>query len=133
MVDEDASSVPVKAILLAGLFMQAAPAEVPLTLGQFLAHWDAANKAGVMVRMSPDARAAMRAMQRGTMRYRVMVETDKAVGRPPRSCPPPPGTAKLSTDDVVPQLKALPAADHAKPFEEALMPILERLYPCPAG
>lgn len=111
---------------------QTAPAEEPMTLGQFLAQWDEAQKAGVMARMSPDTHAAMRAIQRGTMRYRVLVETDKELGRPPRSCPPPLGTGKLNTNDIIPKLKALPAADHAKPFEEALIPILHSLYPCPA-
>ena len=112
---------------------QTAPAETPMTLGQFLTHWDEAQKAGVMAKMSPDTRAAMRAIQRGAMRYRVMVETDKEMGRPPRSCPPPIGTAKLSSQDIIPKLKALPKADHAKPFEDVLIPILYDLYPCPPG
>lgn len=115
----------------ASLLPPAAP-EQPMTVGQFLAHWEEAQKAGPMARMSPDTRAATRAIGRGAARYRQMIDTDNAAGRPPRSCPPPRGTAKLSSNDVVPKLKALPVSDHAKPFEEALIPVLDSLYPCPA-
>lgn len=107
--------------------------EQPMTVGQFLAHWEEAQKAGPMARMSPDTRAATRAIGRVAGRYRQMIDADNAAGRPPRSCPPPRGTARITSDDVVPKLKALPVSDHAKPFEEALIPVLDSLYPCPAS
>lgn len=119
--------------MAAALFVQGAPAEPPLTLGQFLALWDTGRQAGVMARMSPEARTAARALRDGARRYRARVEADKAAGRPPQSCPPPRGSAQLRSDDVIPKLEALPASDHAKPFETVLIPLLDSLYPCPAA
>lgn len=126
--------MPFRIVAGALALAQAEPAaDAPMTLGQFLTHWEEAQKTGLMIRMSPDARAATRAMQRGTTRYRQMLDADKAAGRPPRSCLPPPGQAELSSDDLIPKLKALPASDHAKPLDEALIPVLDSLYPCPAA
>jgi hypothetical protein len=110
-----------------------AAAEESMTLGQFLMHWDEVQKAGVMARLSPDAGAVTRAVMRGAARYRQMVEADRAAGRSPRSCPPPPDTGKFDSTDVIPRLKALPVNDRAKPFDEALIPILHSLRPCAAS
>lgn len=92
----------------------------------------ALQKKGVMALFSGgEIKALTHEGQAAGNAARAQWKADKDAGRPTRFCPPP-GPAKMASDEYLRRLGAIPQADRAKiDLTEATVRIMAAKFPCP--
>lgn len=113
----------------------AAPATeipVPETVAEFLVQADALIAVGDdQAARSPQADAIRIAIQQAAMAYRASLAEAAQRGVTPASCPPPPGQAQLSLDEITDDFRAFPQANRPMPLPAAFALVMTLRYPCP--
>ena len=112
----------------AGLCLAAsAVAAVPggMSVTQFLAKAHALQAQGAAAARSPDLKLLQTEMVRVAKAYRASPS-----GRPPQSCPPPPGKGHISAPELIGDLNAIPVARRGMSMDAAFTAIMKRRYPC---
>jgi hypothetical protein len=109
--------------LAAGL---AAPASA-MSVAQFLDKANALKAKGMMAMFSSDITLLKNEVMAGSKAWRAQIAPP---GRAPNACPPP-GPQKMSSDDILAMMNAVPPAQRATvSTSEAMTAGLNRRYPC---
>jgi hypothetical protein len=109
-----------------------ATAQAQTTVAEFLAKTEALRTGGAAALQSPEImqlRAETAAMIDD---YRALLAQQKARGETPHSCPPPKGQARLGSNDLIREFRALPAADRGMAIRDAFHAMMRKRYPCAA-
>lgn len=118
-----------------GLAMQAALAPVAaqaMTVSEFLAKADALKAKGVLALASSDIGLLRQEIASASDAYRAGLAAQVAAGKKPSSCPPPKGTAKITSDDIIANFKSLPTARQKANVKDAFAAFMTKRYPCKA-
>ena len=101
-----------------------------MTVDTFLAKTKALQSRGLFAAGSPDLALVRTEIRDAAAAYRARVEADRVAGRPPRSCPPPTGKAKIDAKGLIAAFDAIPPAERSRTVASAFAATMERLYPC---
>ena len=101
-----------------------------MTVETFLAKADALKAKGLLSIGSSDIALLRQEVMTASDAYRARLAADAVAGRKPTSCPPPRGTAKISSNDILAEFKALPPAKRKISVQTAFSAMMERRYPC---
>ncbi|WP_353204189.1 hypothetical protein [Sphingomonas sp.] len=101
-----------------------------MTVEAFLAKADALKAKGLFAVGSSDITLLRQEIMTASDAYRARLAADAAAGRKPTSCPPPKGTAKIGSNDILAEFKALPPAKRNISVQTAFSAMMERRYPC---
>lgn len=113
----------------AGLCLAALPAQA-MTVAEFLARAHALQARGILAIGSPEIAALRDEMMRIADAYRNDLEAARAAHRPPQSCPPPRGQAKMSSQELIAELDKIPPAQRGMDLRVAFYAVMKRRYPC---
>lgn len=103
----------------------------PETVAEFVARADALLATEGSAAIAPSEADAVRsAIQQAAMAYRASLAEAAERGEPPASCPPPPGQAQLSLNDITGDFRAFPQASRAMPLVTAFALVMTLRYPC---
>lgn len=119
------------------IFAAAAVLTVPtvasaMTVSEFLAKADALKAQGVLALASPDVGLLRQEIMKASDAYRAGLAAQVAAGKKPSSCPPPKGTAKVTSDDIIKEFKSLPPARQKASVKDAFAAFMTKRYPCKA-
>lgn len=104
-----------------------------MSVAEFLAKTDALQAKGVLALGSPDIGLLRDDIASASDAYRAGLAKQVAAGRKPSSCPPPKGTAKITSDDIIASFRAIPAGQRAKmSTKAAFAAFMTKRYPCKA-
>ncbi len=119
---------------LAGLALVPASAFAQaMSVATFLAKADALEKKGMLALMSSDVGLLKAEVQNSSKLYRAQIDGDKAAKRPAHSCPPPKGTVKMSSDELIAYYRSIPVAQRAATSTKAgFYGLMKKRYPCPS-
>ncbi|OYY66149.1 hypothetical protein [Sphingomonas sp. 28-62-11] len=102
-----------------------------MSVAEFLAKTDALKAQGVLAMASPDIGLLRDDIGKASDAYRAGLAAEVAAGRKPSSCPPPKGTAKVTSDDIIAAFRALPASQRARTSTKvAFASFMTKRYPC---
>lgn len=121
--------------MMIGLAMLAALAPVAaqaMTVSEFLAKADALKAKGVLALASSDIGLLRQEIASASDAYRAGLAAQVAAGKKPSSCPPPKGTAKITSDDIIANFKSLPATRQKANVKDAFAAFMTKRYPCKA-
>lgn len=97
-----------------------------MSVAEFLGKADALQAKGMMAMFSSDIGALKAEIMSAGTAYRA----DPA-SKPPRSCPPPKGTVKTSSDELLASFRTIPAAQRASTtVRAAFANYMVRRFPC---
>lgn len=104
-----------------------------MSVAEFLAKTDALKAKGVLAIGSPDIGLLRDDIAAASDAYRAGLAKEAAAGRRPSSCPPPKGTAKVTSDDIIAAFRAIPAPQRARiSTKTAFARFMTKRYPCKA-
>lgn len=104
-----------------------------MTVAEFLAKTEALKAKGVLAIGSPDIGLLRSEIMTASDAYRAKLAAEVAAGRMPSSCPPPKGTAKVTSDDIIAEFGKIPVAQRSKTsVSTAFAAFMTRRYPCKA-
>ena len=101
-----------------------------MTVNEFLAKVAALKAKGMAAMMSPDIGLVRGEVKAAAVAYRAEIDAAQAAGKPPRSCPPPKGQARIDhekTDRLVPDDSRRTADMSVK---AAFFTFMDKRYPC---
>ena len=102
-----------------------------MTVAEFLAKADALKSKGVMAAMSPDVGVLRNEMKTVSTAYRADIDTAQKAEKPAHSCPPPKGKGAVSSDDIIAEFTAIPAAQRGRvSVKDAFYAMMKKRYPC---
>lgn len=104
-----------------------------MTVSEFLAKADALKAKGLLAIGSPDIALLRQEIATASDAYRAGLAKEVAAGKKPSSCPPPKGTAKIGSDDIINEFRSLPAAKRKRTVNAAFAAFMTKRYPCKAG
>lgn len=105
-----------------------------MTVATFLSKADTLKSRGLLAIGSPDIKLLQDEMKQVSTAYRDRLVADRTAGRPPHSCPPPKGKAKLNSDELLAYLRTIPAAQReTMSMQTAFFALMAQRYPCRAG
>jgi len=113
-------------LALCAVALPAAAIPGGMTVAQFLAKAQAVQAKGAAAANSPELKALQNEMVRVAKVYRA-----SPAGRPPQSCPPPPGKGHMSAGELLGDLSHIPVAQRGMSMDAAFTAIMKRKYPCP--
>lgn len=113
--------------LVAALMPIAAQA---MTVSEFLAKADALKAKGLLAIGSSDVALLRQEVMSASDAYRAGLAAQIAAGKKPSSCPPPKGTAKITSDEIVANFKSLPPAQQKANVKDAFAAFMTKRYPC---
>ncbi len=116
-------------VLVCALLPVAAQA---MTVETFLAKADALKAKGLLAIGSSDIALLRQEIMTASDVYRARLAAEAAAGRKPSSCPPPKGTAKIGSDDIIAEFKSLPPAKRKASVTESFAAFMTKRYPCKA-
>ncbi len=105
-------------------------AAMAMTVEAFLAEAKALPAKGARATRAPNFSTIRAEIKAAAQSYRDQVEADRVAGRPPRSCPPPLGKARIDARALVADLEAIPLARRSQDVATAFAAIMQRRYPC---
>jgi hypothetical protein len=109
----------------------AAPAHAEMSVATFLAKADGLKAKGMAAVASPDMGKIRAEMKTVTTGYRAQLQSDRAAGRKPHSCPA--AKSKMDSEELMGHFRAIPAAERAKTsVKTAFYGLMKKKYPCPA-
>lgn len=121
-----------RSILLGALALLILPvAAQAMTVDEFLAKAAALQAKGVGAMMSPDLGLLRTEIRTAADSYRADVDSRKAAGKPPRSCPPPKGQAKVDSNTLIASFQTIPAGKRSMSVKTAFYSFMDKRYPCP--
>jgi hypothetical protein len=98
-----------------------------MTVAEFLGKADALQARGFTAMFSSDIGLLKAEIKSASTAYRADVDA----GRPPRSCPPPKGTVKTSSDELLAAFRTVPVADRTKlSVRAAFANYMVKRFPC---
>lgn len=104
-----------------------------MSVAEFLAKTDALQAKGPLALASSDLPLLRNEISIASDAYRAGLAREVAAGRKPSSCPPPKGTAKVTSDDIIAAFRAIPAGQRAKmSTKTAFAAFMTKRYPCKA-
>ncbi|OYY92127.1 MAG: hypothetical protein B7Y45_00605 [Sphingomonas sp. 28-66-16] len=104
-----------------------------MTVAEFLGKVDALKAKGFLAVGSPDIAALRTEVTGASNAYRAGLEAQIAAGRKPSSCPPPKGTAKVTSDELIAEFRTIPEVARPKTsVNAAFVAFMTRRYPCKA-
>lgn len=101
-----------------------------MTVAEWLAKADALKAKGIFAVGSPDIALLGDEIKAAGVTYRAGLAKQVAAGKKPSSCPPPLGQAKISSDDIIKEFKAIPTARQKQSVAQAWAALMTRRYPC---
>ena len=101
-----------------------------MTVAEFLGKADALKAKGLLAVGSPDIALLRQEIMRASDAYRGGLAAQIAAGKKPSSCPPRKGTAKVSSDDIIADFRALPPARQRASVQDAFAAFMSKRYPC---
>lgn len=117
--------------VMAALAMLAPMAAQAMTVADFLAKVQALKARGVLALGSPDIAVLKAEIEQAATAYRANLAREKAAGKKPSSCPPPKGSVKLSSDQLVADFSMIPPAQRGQSVTTAFAAAMTKRYPCP--
>lgn len=115
-------------VTIAALIPAAAQA---MSVAEFLAKTDALQAKGVLALGSSDIGLLRDDIASASDAYRTGLAKEVAAGRKPSSCPPPKGTAKVTSDDIIAAFRAIPAGKRSGTSTKvAFTAFMTKRYPC---
>lgn len=102
-----------------------------MAVSDFLAKADALKARGFLAIGSPDIALLKGEIDMASKQYRDGLAAEIAAGRKPSSCPPPKGTAKITSDDLIASFRAIPVPQRRASVAAAFAAMMKRRYPCP--
>jgi hypothetical protein len=98
-----------------------------MTVADFLGKADALQARGFTAMFSSDIGLLKEEIKSASTAYRADVDA----GRPPRSCPPPKGTVKTSSDELLAAFRTIPVVDRPKlSVRAAFSNYMVKRFPC---
>ncbi len=98
-----------------------------MTVAEFLGKAEALQARGFTAMFSSDIGLLKTEIKNASVAYRA----DIAAGRPPQSCPPPLGTVKTSSDELLAAFRTVPAADRTRlSVRAAFANYMAKRFPC---
>ena len=101
-----------------------------MTVNEFLAKADALKAKGVLAIGSSDIAVLRQEIMAASDAYRAGLAAQVAAGKKPSSCPPPKGTAKIGSEELVGAFRALPPSRRSVSVKDAFAAFMTRRYPC---
>lgn len=123
-----------KPLLIAALMIALSPAAASaqsMTVDQFLARADALKARGVLALGSSEMKALRDHMVAIGGEYRRDLEAARAAGKPPHSCPPARGQARIGSRELLAEFERIPPARRSISTKAAFYEMMRRRYPCP--
>lgn len=117
---------------LAAIAVLVPAAAQAMSVAEWLAKADALKAKGVFAVGSPDIALLGDEVKAAGAAYRAGLAKQIAAGKKPSSCPPPVGTAKITSDDIIKDFKAIPVARQKQSVAQAWAAMMTRRYPCKA-
>jgi hypothetical protein len=115
------------AFAIAGLLALSPAAVQAMTVAEFLGKADALEARGMMAMFSSDIGLLKAEIKSASVAYRA----DVAAGKPPRSCPPPIGTVKTSSDELLAAFRTVPTTERTKlSVRAAFANYMAKRFPC---
>ena len=98
-----------------------------MTVAEFLGKAETLQARGVMAMFSSDIGLLKSELKSASVAYRA----DVAAATSPRSCPPPLGTVKTSSDELLSAFRAVPVAERTKlSVRAAFASYMVKRFPC---
>jgi hypothetical protein len=98
-----------------------------MTVADFIGKADALQAKGIAAMFSSDVGLLKAEIASASAAYRA----DIVAGKPPRSCPPPQGTVKLGSDELLANFRAIPAAQRTTmTIRVAFANYMAKRFPC---
>ena len=98
-----------------------------MTVAEFLGKAEALQARGFTAMFSSDIGLLKAEIKSASTAYRADVDA----GRPPRSCPPPKGTVKTSSDELLAAFRTLPVAERTRlSVRSAFANYMVKRFPC---
>ncbi|ODP38210.1 hypothetical protein BFL28_15155 [Sphingomonas turrisvirgatae] len=116
-------------MLIAALLALPATAQA-MTVAQFLAKVNGLKAKGIFAMGSPDIKLLTNEMKGVAADYRAEIESARAAGRVPHSCPPAKGQAKLGSKDILAEFEAIPLPQRGMSTKTAFYAMMKKRYPC---
>jgi hypothetical protein len=117
--------------LAAFVLLSAVPASAEMSVATFLTKADALKAKGMMALMSSDIGLLKKEVQSAGVAYRSQIDSDKAAKRPPHSCPPPKGTVKMGSEELIGHFRGIPAAQRPNvSVKTAFYGMMKKKFPC---
>lgn len=101
-----------------------------MTVQEFLNKADALKAQGVLALASPDIALLRDEVKAAGAAYRADLARDAAAGKKPTSCPPPVGKTGITSDEIIKEFRALPAAQRKLSVKQAWVTLMTKRYPC---
>ncbi|HZE46717.1 MAG TPA: hypothetical protein VE087_07560 [Xanthobacteraceae bacterium] len=101
-----------------------------MSVEQFLTKAHALQAGGPAAAASPDLALVRDEIKSSAVAYRADIEADRAAGKPPRSCPPPRGQAKIDSKTLVASFETIPAANRDMSVKTAFYAFMDKRYSC---
>jgi hypothetical protein len=100
-----------------------------MSVADFLGKADALKAKGMMAMFSGDISLLKAEVQSAATAYRA----DVVAGRPPKSCPPPKGSVKMDSDELMANFRTIPAAQQkTTSVRTAFANYMAKRFPCKA-
>jgi hypothetical protein len=114
-------------MLIAGFAMALPTSVSAMSVADFVAKADALKAKGMAAMFSSDVGLLKAEIAAAATGYRA----DLNAGKPPRSCPPPKGSAKLSSDELMANFRTLlPAQRATTSVRAAFANYMVKRFPC---
>jgi len=111
------------ALLILPLVAQAMTVEEFLARAAALRDKGAAAPAPELDQLRDEIRTAAEA-------YRAVIDSARATGGKPRSCPPPKGQAKIDSATLIAAFQKIPRAQRGTSVRTAFFSFMDKRYPC---
>jgi hypothetical protein len=121
----------VAAALLAAAPLSAAPAQTS-TVAEFLARATPVEKKGLAGMFSAEGRRLRQEVGKAAEATRAEQENARRAGRPPATCLPPKGKAKINGKELLAYFRAIPLTQRGQSLQAAFAGFASKKYPCPA-
>ncbi|MBX3565509.1 MAG: hypothetical protein KF730_13145 [Sphingomonas sp.] len=117
-------------VLAAAALCFVATSASAMTVAEFLAKANALKAKGMMAAFSSDIGLLKSEMAGIAAAYRADIESARAAGRKPHSCPPPKGQTRMTSTDLLAELENIPVARRGMSMKAAFYAIMLKRYPC---
>lgn len=102
-----------------------------MTVADFLAKAEALKAKGMGAMFSSDLKVVTNEFKAAGTAYRADVDKARTAGRTDLGCPPPKGSVKMSSNDIMAEMSAIPAAQRASTsVRTAFYRMMAKRFPC---
>ncbi|MFA5988890.1 MAG: hypothetical protein WC803_04705 [Sphingomonas sp.] len=101
-----------------------------MTVADFLTKVQALKTKGIFAVGSADIGLLKKEVAAASDSYRAGLAAEMAAGRKASSCPPPKGTAKIGSSELIASFTAIPPAKRGISVKTAFAEMMRKRYPC---